>query len=165
MKRSDFNILNYGSPYPPSYENSNYNGFPDDSSVSSALGIDNNYLDYLGRANKSGSQQQLVLDELSRAFNSAEAEKNRVFEERMSNTSWQRGVADMLAAGINPALAYSQGAASTPTGYAAHSNAGHANPQSALGTLAGGLLNTAIATAGGIVPCINSSKEDTYQGR
>jgi hypothetical protein len=55
---------------------------------------------------------------------SKESKKNRAFQERMSSTAYQRAMADMAKAGLNPILAGKLGGASTPAG----SKANFGNP-------------------------------------
>lgn len=60
-------------------------------------------------------------------FNAQEAEKQRQWQENMSNTVYQRTVKDMLKAGINPVLAANMGLGTASVGSGASASMGDAS--------------------------------------
>lgn len=76
--------------------------------------------------NQSSAQQSMAFSAdqaaIARDFNSREAAINRQFQDNMSSTAYQRGMADMKASGLNPMLAFMKGGASTPGGATASSS-------------------------------------------
>lgn len=85
------------------------------------------------------------LNENQMIFNAEQARINRDFQERMSNSAWQRGIADMKAAGINPIAAFSSGGASTPSGGSA--NTGALKSMDQVPNITGAVLSSALEIA------------------
>lgn len=79
----------------------------------------------LSNAMNAGSQAS------AKKYNSAEAAAERAFAKEMRGTAYQDTVKDMIAAGINPILAASNGATATPSGASASIGAQRYNQQSA----------------------------------
>lgn len=98
-----------------------------------------------------GSVAGGVMDYMSQQHanqaNAANVDKQIAFQKEQSSTQYQRGVADMSAAGLNPALAYQQGGDTAASGAAATAAPNTSNTSSKFAQALGVYNDLATGTA------------------
>lgn len=102
-----------------------------------------------------------------RDFQSAEAKLKRDWDEHMRDTAYQATVKDMKASGINPVLAYQQGATSSGSGASASgSRASSGSGGSSSGSYSGhGYKGEGLATIAKIIAgCISAGASEAVAG-
>lgn len=97
--------------------------------------------------------RDMIAMQYANKFNAEEAQKQRDFEERLANTSYQRAVADMKKAGINPIMLMGNGGADVPQGSSASSFSRSSSGSTYRGSSsdAGGVLRGLMSVVAGLL--------------
>lgn len=90
-------------------------------------------LDFFGQRETNAANVRMNAE--ANQMSQANAREQMEFQREMSNTAYQRAMADMKSAGLNPMLAYQQGGATSPSGAAGSATA--AKVENALGKAVG----------------------------